>query len=265
MSGLGLDEQLRPLTSDPVHAALFCDIDGTLAPIVERPDEARVPQDACRLLSSLSHRYACVACVSGRRALDMRRLVGDPGIAYAGLHGAELLAPGQEQPRLAASFASWQPAVQGFTFAHAKQLQAVGIRVEDKGPITAFHWRGAANEEAALLYLGRVAKAAVSRGWPLAGAAKCLKYGRPWAWARGGPWASWSAPVGLGPHCTVVMTPPTSTPLRRSTRLLRMVASTQQCASEFARRRDRRKSFLAQISWSRESRVSGRCWSRLLA
>jgi trehalose 6-phosphate phosphatase len=164
VNGSGLDEQLRPLTGDPLHAAVFCDIDGTLAPIVERPDDARVPSDVCRLLGSLSHRYACVACVSGRRALDMRRLVNEPGIAYAGLHGAELLGPGQEQPRMVASFASWQPAVQAFTFAHAKQLQAVGIRVEDKGPITAFHWRGLANEEAALNNLERVAKAAESAG-----------------------------------------------------------------------------------------------------
>ena len=95
-------EQLRPLTRDPAHAAVLCDIDGTLAPIVERPSDARLPEDVSRLLGILGHRYACVACVSGRPALQARRLVGEPSIAYAGLHGAELLSPDQEQPRLIA-------------------------------------------------------------------------------------------------------------------------------------------------------------------
>ena len=97
---------LAPLTRDPARAAVMCDVDGTLAPIVDRPDEARVPEDVSRLLGALSRRYACVACVSGRPALDARRLVGERGIAYAGLHGAEMLAPGQERPRLTASFES---------------------------------------------------------------------------------------------------------------------------------------------------------------
>jgi trehalose 6-phosphate phosphatase len=159
-----LDEQLRSLTSDPAHGALLCDIDGTLAPIVELPCEARVPEDVSRLLGTLSRRYACVACVSGRPALQARRLVGQRGIAYVGLHGAELLCPHQEQPRLVASFESWQAEVRGFAAAHTKELEALGIRVEDKGPIAAFHWRGLPNERAVLAELGHVANNAKEAG-----------------------------------------------------------------------------------------------------
>ena len=159
-----LAEQLRPLTRDPAHAAVLCDIDGTLAPIVERPSEARVPEDVSRLLGTLSARYACVACVSGRPALQARRLVGERGIAYAGLHGTELLFPDQEQPRLVASFESWPAVVRGFTAAHVKELEAIGIRVEDKGPIAAFHWRGLPDEEAALAQLRLVANDAKEAG-----------------------------------------------------------------------------------------------------
>ena len=175
-----LAEQLRSLTNDPARAAVFCDIDGTLAPIVERPDEARVPEAVSRLLGALSRRYACVACVSGRPALQARRLVGERGIAYAGLHGAELLSPGQEQARLIAPFQSWEAAVRGFTAEHANVLQALGIRIEDKGPIVAFHWRGVADEEAAVADLERVADAAKEGGLAFAGAARCLKCGRRW-------------------------------------------------------------------------------------
>ncbi len=155
---------LAPLTRDPARAAVMCDVDGTLAPIVDRPDEARVPEDVSRLLGALSRRYACVACVSGRPALDARRLVGERGIAYAGLHGAEMLAPGQERPRLTASFESWQAAVQGFIASRTKQLEALGVRVEDKGPIAAFHWRGLPDEDAALARLRRVADDAEAAG-----------------------------------------------------------------------------------------------------
>jgi trehalose 6-phosphate phosphatase len=143
---------------------VFCDIDGTLAPIVERPDEAQVPQDVSRLLATLSRRYACVACISGRPALEARRLVGERGIAYAGLHGAELLFPGQEQPRLVASLASWQRAVRAFTSEHTEELQALGAHIEDKGPMVAFHWRGLANEEVALGQLRLIADDAEEAG-----------------------------------------------------------------------------------------------------
>ena len=157
-------EQLRPLTSDPAHAAVFCDIDGTLAPIVERPVDARLPEDVSRLLGTLGQRYACVACVSGRPALQARRLVGEPSITYAGLHGAELLVPGEEEPRLIAGLASWQAAVQGFTAARSNELRPLGVRIEDKGPIAAFHWRGVADEEMALAQLRRVAQGAEEAG-----------------------------------------------------------------------------------------------------
>jgi trehalose 6-phosphate phosphatase len=159
-----LAEQLRALTSDPAHGAVLCDIDGTLAPIVERPADARLPEDVPRLLGTLGERYACVACVSGRPALQARRLVGEPSITYAGLHGAELLAPGQEQPRLLTALESWQAAVQGFTAARSNELRPLGVRIEDKGPIAAFHWRGVPDEEMAVAQLRRVAQGAEEAG-----------------------------------------------------------------------------------------------------
>jgi trehalose 6-phosphate phosphatase len=135
---------LRPVTQDPSRAGIFLDVDGTLAPIVERAEDARVPDAIKRSLERLVPRYACVACVSGRAALDARRLVGVEGITYAGSHGAELLFPGEDEPTMAPGFAEWAPRVREFVAS-----QDTGdLRIEQKGAIVALHWRGAEAEEA---------------------------------------------------------------------------------------------------------------------
>jgi trehalose 6-phosphate phosphatase len=135
---------LEPVTRDPSSAGIFLDVDGTLAPIVERAEDARVPDETKRALEALVPRYGCVACVSGRAALDARRLVGVDGVVYAGSHGAELLLPGEDEPTIAAGFAEWAPRVREFV-----DSQDTGnLRVEQKGPIVALHWRGEEDEEA---------------------------------------------------------------------------------------------------------------------
>jgi trehalose 6-phosphate phosphatase len=134
---------LTPLTQDPASAGIFLDVDGTLAPIVARAEDARVPDETKRALAALVPRYGCVACVSGRAALDARRLVGVDGIVYAGSHGAELLFPGDDEPTVAPAFAEWAPRVREFV-----ESQDTGkLRVEYKGAIVALHWRGAEEEE----------------------------------------------------------------------------------------------------------------------
>src|SRR3954465_535088 len=100
-------EALRPLTDRPEEAAGVCDIDGTLAPIVERAEEATVPESTSRLLARLARRYGLGACISGRGPAEARRIVGVGGIAYAGSHGAELLLPGHGQAELVPKFATW--------------------------------------------------------------------------------------------------------------------------------------------------------------
>ena len=143
-------ETLRPLTDAPARAALLFDVDGTLAPIVERADDAKVPKRTAQLLGDLATRYACVACISGRSAAEARRLVGVGRIAYAGSHGAEILAPGEHTPTAIPAFASWEDRVHRFVAERDDtDLRRLRVRIEDKGPIMAFHWRGAPDEEAA--------------------------------------------------------------------------------------------------------------------
>jgi trehalose 6-phosphate phosphatase len=136
--------------ADPERAAILTDIDGTLAPIVARPEEAAVPERASSLLERLGKRFHLVGCVSGRRAAEARRLVGIEGIAYAGNHGLELLLPGDAEPRLDPSLRGREGAAAEFVAGLDREdLSGAGLRTEDKGPIQALHWRGAEDERAA--------------------------------------------------------------------------------------------------------------------
>ena len=156
-------EALRPITADPLRSALFFDVDGTLAPIVERAADAHVPKDTSLLLARLSRRYARVACISGRSAADVRRLVGVGGIAYAGSHGAELLEPNASSPRIAPDFQRFEPEVKEFVAERdTPELRALRVRIEDKGPIMTFHWRGAPDEDAAHARVEEIAAEAES-------------------------------------------------------------------------------------------------------
>ena len=144
------DEILEPLRAEPARAAILCDIDGTLAPIVQDPKEAAVPAATGKLLERLAERYALVGCLSGRRAIDARRVVGLDELAYSGNHGFELLLPGEDEALPDPSLAGHETDAPRFVASlDRSELTRVGIRTEDKGPIVALHWRGAPNEEAA--------------------------------------------------------------------------------------------------------------------
>jgi trehalose 6-phosphate phosphatase len=75
--------------SEPEQAAVLLDVDGTLAPIVERPEDAAVPEETRAEVARLAERYTLVACVSGRVSADIRRMVGVEGVEYVGVHGLE--------------------------------------------------------------------------------------------------------------------------------------------------------------------------------
>src|SRR5438034_2823550 len=83
-------EALAQIASDPAQAAVLLDVDGTLAPIVARPELAAVPENTRGQLRRLVTRYALVAFVSGRTGADARALIGVDGAAYVGVHGLEL-------------------------------------------------------------------------------------------------------------------------------------------------------------------------------
>src|SRR5439155_15151655 len=72
------------------RTALLLAVDGTLAPIVERPEDAQVPPETRVELERLAARYALVASVSGRTSADAAATVGVETVVYVGTHGLEL-------------------------------------------------------------------------------------------------------------------------------------------------------------------------------
>jgi trehalose 6-phosphate phosphatase len=145
-----LAELLLPLRERPERGAVLTDVDGTIAPITERPEDAVVPERTRAVLRKLASRFALVGCVSGRRALVAREIVGLDEVAYSGNHGFELLLPGDREPRPDPSLDGHDQDVPRFVAAlDQRALERVGIRTEDKGAIVALHWRGASNESEA--------------------------------------------------------------------------------------------------------------------
>jgi trehalose 6-phosphate phosphatase len=167
-----IEASLAPLRDDPAAAAVLSDLDGTLAPIVDDPEAAAVPAEARELLRCLCERYALVACVTGRRALDARAIVAVDGVVVAGNHGLEILGPGEAEPAPARELAGREGAARDFALAlDQAELAAAGLRLEDKGAIQALHWRGAADE-------GRAAEVATAAAEAARGAALAPRWGR---------------------------------------------------------------------------------------
>jgi trehalose 6-phosphate phosphatase len=161
-----LDDLLAPLKAAPADSAILLDVDGVLAPIVEQPDDAHMPETTRRPLIEVAKRYGIVACVSGRRASDARRIVSLGSIAYLGSHGSEVLQAGTIAPELDRELQAWTRRVQGFTQeAFGEELKRLRVRLEDKEAIAAFHWRGVPDEDGAQAAIAEVARAAEDAGF----------------------------------------------------------------------------------------------------
>jgi trehalose 6-phosphate phosphatase len=159
------DPILEPLRADPGRTAILSDVDGTLAPIVTDPAAAVVPAEARVVLRELARRYLLVACITGRRATEARRMVGLDELTYAGNHGLELLGPGDLEPRLDPALGGHGSAAAGFVGRlDWSRLASVGLRLEDKGPIQAIHWRGAADAATAEQRASELAELATQEG-----------------------------------------------------------------------------------------------------
>jgi len=138
---------LASVREAPRRTALLLDVDGTLAPIVERPEDAQVPPETRVELERLAARYALVASVSGRTSADAAATVGVETVVYVGTHGLEL-EPEAER---------WAAALHEFA-------AGVAWPAEDKALSVSFHYRGALDEAAARAELEEVAARARAAG-----------------------------------------------------------------------------------------------------
>lgn len=111
------------------RAGVLLDFDGTLSPIVAKPELARIRDGARDAIARLVGRYAVVAIVSGRTGDQLRDLVGVDGVRLAALYGLA-----EEATPLSSSVLDEVRHVAG---------GVQGARVEPKGGSVAVHYRAA--------------------------------------------------------------------------------------------------------------------------
>jgi trehalose 6-phosphate phosphatase len=131
----------------PEAAGVLLDVDGTLAPIVERPGDATVPEATRVVLRDLAGRYALVACVSGRTEDDARRVVGVDDLVYIGEHGMGLDRRADD----------WSEELD-------QLVDESGWKPERKQYSASFHFRTASDEAEAVASLRTVERRAVELG-----------------------------------------------------------------------------------------------------
>jgi trehalose-phosphatase len=141
---LRMDDALaRRLSGAP--ALVLLDVDGTLAPLAPRPEEAVVPAATLALVEALvATPETHVALVSGRAALDALRMVPVRGLWAVGNHGFETHAP-DGTVMVEPLVEPWLPELSAAAAALSQVAAGVpGSRLEDKHLTLSLHYRLAA-------------------------------------------------------------------------------------------------------------------------
>lgn len=120
---------------------LLSDYDGTLTPIVDRPELADLPASTRQLLQALAHQHRfTVGIISGRALADLKQRVDIGNIVYAGNHGLEIEGPGIRFINPLAE--EIKPVLRIIHQALSNALHTVrGALVEDKGLSLSVHYR----------------------------------------------------------------------------------------------------------------------------
>ena len=126
---------------DARHILLLTDYDGTLTPIVERPELANLSEDVRRLLRTLARqRHFTLGIISGRALADLEDKVGISGIIYAGNHGLEIEGPGISFVNPVAE--ELRPILRIMHYVLSRALGTIrGVFVENKGLSLSIHYR----------------------------------------------------------------------------------------------------------------------------
>ena len=133
------------LSGDPLM--LLLDIDGTLAPIAGRPSDAVLPPATRRVLDELARTPGIhVVAISGRSALDSRRLICLDDTWIIGNHGIEI-APPMRPPVARIEVVQFADRI---AIASARAIELArdisGIIVEDKTWTLSVHYRLASSD-----------------------------------------------------------------------------------------------------------------------
>jgi trehalose-phosphatase len=132
-------DQMRELRRRLRKTILFLDYDGTLTPIVDRPELAALSPGVQKLLRKAAARHTVVV-ISGRDLSNIQSFVGVRGIYYVGNHGLEVSGPGVEfvEPKADLTRASM---VKICAELRRRLGEIEGAIVEDKGLTVSVHYR----------------------------------------------------------------------------------------------------------------------------
>jgi trehalose 6-phosphate synthase/phosphatase len=117
---------------------LLLDFDGTLAPIVNNPADARLSDTLRQTLSTLSTQTDLVI-ISGRNRLFLEQTFSDLPVWLVAEHGAFLKIPDQPWQQPEPSDTRWQAAVRGLLATYVACF--AGSFVEEKEMAIAWHYR----------------------------------------------------------------------------------------------------------------------------
>ena len=129
------------------HVLLLSDYDGTLTPIVSRPEEAVLSPPVKEKLHILAKKpMYSIGIISGRSMEDLKKMVAIEGIYYAGNHGLEIEGPDIQYTSEPARAA--QSLMKKLAGEMATALENVsGVIIEDKGLSLSVHYRLVSPEE----------------------------------------------------------------------------------------------------------------------
>jgi len=129
------------------RVAVFLDYDGTLTPIVSRPEDAKLSPEMRDTLSGLAKKCT-VSIISGRGLADARELVQVPDLYFAGSHGFEIEGPGGVHMELEEARRELPMLDEAEESLH-RELEAIdGAQVERKKYSIAVHFRNVREEQA---------------------------------------------------------------------------------------------------------------------
>ncbi len=126
---------------------VFLDYDGTLTPIVSRPELATLTPDMRQTIATLAEQCP-VAIVSGRDRADIQTLVQLESVYYAGSHGFDIAGPHQVRMQHAKGLALLPLLDAVETDLHQQLSSVPGALVERKKFTIAVHFRNVTSEQA---------------------------------------------------------------------------------------------------------------------
>ena len=136
-------QKIQNILSEP-RFGLVTDVDGTISPIVNQPEQAVVHPEIIRQLHTLAGELPLVGVISGRMVSDVSHRVGIDGIVYIGNHGLE---------RMVGTEVIMDERVMGYRNALVKAKDEIsslllsGMTLEDKTVTLSVHFRNAKDQD----------------------------------------------------------------------------------------------------------------------